>query len=90
MGRMESQRFTESYRTMLDPATFTGRIVAECQQRYLACVGLDSSVLRPLRLLTWLIHSRSEYQRFAAEGAGEPDPADLRRSLFVNLWEEEL
>jgi hypothetical protein len=57
-GAMESQRFTESYRATLDPTTFTGRIVAECQQRYLACVGLDSSVLLPLRLLTWLIHSR--------------------------------
>lgn len=57
-GAMESQRFTESYRAALDPATFTGRIVAECQQRYLARVGLDPSVLRPLRLLTWLIHLR--------------------------------
>jgi hypothetical protein len=89
-GAMESQRFAESYRTMLDPATFTGRIVADCQQLYLDCMGLDLSVLRPLCLLTWLIHSRSEYQRFAAERAGQPDPADLRRSLFVSLWEEEL
>jgi hypothetical protein len=89
-GAMESKRFTESYRTMLDPATFTGRIAADCQQLYLDCVGLDPIVLRPLRLLTWLIHSRSEYQRFTAERAGQPDPADLRRSLFVSLWEEEL
>ena len=89
-GALESQRFTESYRAMLDPTAFTGRIVADCQQLYLDCVGLDPSVLRPLRLLTWLIHSRSEYQRFATERAGQPDPADLRRSLFVSLWEEEL
>ena len=89
-GAMESQRFTESYRTMLDPATFTGRIVADCQQLYLDGVGLDVIVLRPLRLLTWLIHSRSEYQRLAAAGNGQPDPADLRRSLFVSLWEGEL
>jgi hypothetical protein len=61
-GAMESQRFTESYRAALDPATFTGRIVAECQQRYLARVGLDPRVLRPLRLLTWLIHLR-EHRR---------------------------
>jgi hypothetical protein len=89
-GAMESQRFIESYRAALDPATFTGRIVVECQQRYLACVGLDPIMLRPLRLLTWLIHSRSEYQRFAAERAGQPDLADLQRSLFVSVWEEEL
>jgi len=89
-GALESKRFTESYRTLLDPATFTGRIVADCQQIYMDCVGLDPIVLRPLRLLTWLIHSRSEYQRFVAESAGQPDPTDLRRSLFVSLWEEEL
>ena len=89
-GALESQRFMESYRAALDPATFTGRVVAECLHYYLTCVGLDPIVLRPLRLLTWLIHSRSEYQRFAAEAAGQPDPADLRRSLFVSFWEEEL
>jgi hypothetical protein len=89
-GAMESKRFTESYRTMLDPAAFTGRIVADCQQIYMDCVGLAPIVLQPLRLLTWLIHSRSEYQRFAADAAGQPALADLRRSLFVSLWEEEL
>ncbi len=89
-GAMDSQRFRESYQTALDPATFTGRVVAECQQHYLARVGLDPDVLRPLRLLTWLIHSQSEYQQLATEGTGQPDPSDLRRSLFVSLWEEEL
>ena len=89
-GAMESQRFKETYRAALDPATFTGSVVAECQQRYLACLGLDRDVLGPLRLLTWLVHSQSDYQRLAAEGAGQPDPAKLRGNLFISLWEEEL
>lgn len=89
-GAMDSQRFRESYRAALDPLTFTGRITAECQQRYLARVGLDPNVLRPLRLLTWLIHSQSEYRQLAAEGTGLSNPASLRGSLFVSLWEEEL
>ena len=89
-GAMDSQRFMESYRAALDPATFTGRVVAECQQRYLARVGLDPDVLLPLRLLTWLIHSQSDYRRLAAEGISQPKPSDLRRSMFVSLWEEEL
>jgi hypothetical protein len=89
-GAMDSRRFRESYRAALDPATFTGRVVAECQQRYLTRVGLDPDVLLPLRLLTWLIHSQSDYRQLAAEGIGQPNPSDLRRSLFVSLWEEEL
>jgi len=89
-GAMESKRFREAYRAALDPDTFTGRIVAECQQYYLARLGLDPNVLRPLRLLAWLIHSQSDYRRFAAESVGQPKPADLRHSLFVGLWEEEL
>jgi hypothetical protein len=89
-GAMESQRFRESYRAALDPLTFTGGITAECQQHYLARAGLDSDVLRPLRLLTWLIHSQSEYQQLATEGTGQSNPSTLGRSLFVSLWEEEL
>jgi hypothetical protein len=89
-GAMDSQRFRESYRAALDPTTFTGRVVAECQRHYLTRVGLGPQVLRPLRLLTWLIHSQSDYRRLAAGGPGQPNPADLRRSLFVSLWEEEL
>lgn len=88
-GAMDSHRFRESYRASLDPAAFTGSIVADCQQRYLARVGLDPDVLRPLRLLTWLVHSQSEYRQMAG-GAGQPSLSELRSGLFVSLWEEEL
>jgi hypothetical protein len=87
---MESGRFREAYRATLDSATFTGRVQAECEQRYCERTGLELAVLRPLRLLTWLIHSCLEYKRFVAEAVNQPESAALRRSLFVSLWEEEL
>lgn len=89
-GAIESQRFTESYRAALDPTAFTGRVVAECQRRYLACVGLDPAVLHPLRLLTWLIHARSEHERLVTTNGHARESGVLHRSLFVSLWEEEL
>jgi hypothetical protein len=53
-------------------------------------VGLDLAALHPLRLLTWLIHSRSEYRQLTAEAGGPPPPAALRASVFVSLWATEL
>lgn len=89
-GAMDSQRFREAYRESLDPDTFTGGVVAECQQRYLDRLGLSQNVLLPLRLLTWLVHSQSAHKRSAAEDDGRPDSPGSRRSLFASLWEEEL
>jgi len=89
-GAIGPGRFRESYRTVLDPSTFLGSVRSECLARYASHVGLDSDALRPLGLLVWLIHSRSEYKHFAADVAGRPEREILRRSLFVSLWEEEL
>jgi hypothetical protein len=89
-GAMETRRFGESIRAALDPASFTGRVQAECQARYSAALGLDPAALRPLRLLAWLIHSRSEYRQLRAETGGPPAPETLRGSLFVQLWQAEL
>jgi hypothetical protein len=89
-GAVGSGRFRESYRAALDPSTLVGSLRSECLARYASLVGLDSDALRPLGLLVWLIHSRSEYQHFSADVAGRPDWETLRRSLFVSLWEEEL
>ena len=79
-----------SYRAALDPSTTIGRIVAESLARYGALTGLDPAAYRPLRILTWLIHSRSEYRQFEADAAGRPSLESLRHSLFVSLWNEEL
>lgn len=89
-GAWTSGRFCQSYRTGLDPSTFTGAVRQECLSRYASQTGIDPSVLRPLRLLVWVIHSRSEYLRYVADEAGKPKPETLRRSLFIQLWEEEL
>jgi hypothetical protein len=89
-GAMKSGRFRDSYRASLSPNTFTGQVRMECELRYFERIRLDPAVLRPLRLLVWLIHSKSEYKRFVAEADGRPTPTTLRGSLFVSLWEEEL
>jgi hypothetical protein len=62
----------------------------ECLAHHASQIGFDPSALHPLRLLVWLLHSRSEYQRLVADVAGRPERELLRRSLFVDLWEEEL
>lgn len=90
VGRARPRWLLDSYRTMLDPATRTGRVVAECVERYCRAADLDPGVIQPLRLLVWMVHARSEYQRIASDIAGEPREQDLRRSLFVELWKEEL
>jgi hypothetical protein len=89
-GSMESHHYRESYRAALDPSTSTGNLVTMCQELYMRSLGLDPSVMRPLRVFTWLVHSRSEYARLVNDGAGQPDPITLQNSLFVSLWEEDL
>jgi hypothetical protein len=89
-GAMGSRRYRESYRRMQDPSTFTGRVQAECFRRYTDCLGLKPDCLHPLRLLTWLIHSRSEHRRLLAYNGSPPGPDRLRDTLFYQLWEEEL
>jgi hypothetical protein len=79
-----------SYRAALNPSTVTGRIVAESLAHYAALTCLDPAAFAPLRLLTWLVHSRSEYRQLEGDAAGRPDLESLRNSLFVGLWKEEL
>jgi Phosphotransferase enzyme family len=89
-GAMHSGRFQQSYRLALDPTSLTGSVQQECFERYFRRLVIGLGALHPLRLLTWLLHSRSEYQRFMADHAGRPDSQVLRSGLFVTLWEEEL
>jgi hypothetical protein len=87
---IQTGQMLEVYRRAADPATSTGRVQAECQRRYIDCTGLDAAALRPLRLLAWLIHSRSDYHHLVADAGGIPQTAALRSSLFYNLVLEEL
>jgi Phosphotransferase enzyme family len=83
-------RLRESYRKMLDPSTFTGGISAECVAHYADHVGIDRGEFRSLRLLLWMLHSRSEYSHFTADTGGPPGRDKLRDSVFVQLWEQEV
>jgi hypothetical protein len=83
-------RFRESYRQFLDRFSRTGAVAGECISLYTSRVGLPESALRPLRVLVWMLHSRSEYEHLAADVMGRPAPDALRQSVFLSLWEEEV
>lgn len=89
-GVITTGNFRASYRATLDPSTLTGRVRQQCLAYYANRVGFDCAALRPLGLLVWLVHSRSEYRHFVADAGGPPGIAALRRSQFLCLWEEEV
>ena len=90
LGGVKLPQARKAYQASMTPHTFTGRVLDECMTRYAQAAGLAPASLSPLRLLAWLIHSRSDYRRFTADQGGKPDADTLRRSRFVSLWEEEL
>jgi hypothetical protein len=83
-------RYRESYRRMLDPSTETGTVYAKCLDLYCRRVGMDPSGIPALRLLTWLVHSASDYRLLYKDEGGQPAPEALRRSLYFTLCREEL
>jgi hypothetical protein len=89
-GAMKTGNYIESYRRAYDPATSAGCLQIACEKRYIECTGLDQAVLNPLRLLAWLIHTRSEFRHISANIGGSPPADALRNSLFYNLILEEL
>jgi aminoglycoside phosphotransferase (APT) family kinase protein len=89
-GAMKNRTYIDSYRRITDERSFTGQLWSTCQQLYIERTGLDPAALHPLRLLTWMIHSRSEARRLSEDGGGSPQPSALRHSLFYNLIVEEL
>jgi hypothetical protein len=78
------------HRSTVDASTPVGKVTRECLERYVGLTKMNARALAPLRVLCWLVHSRSEYARFARDGGGAPDPAALRNSLFVRFWQQEL
>jgi hypothetical protein len=80
-----------SYANLLDPASDRGAVATECIAAYAEGVGLDPGCAGPLRLLCWLVHSRSEFERLDADGGGRRSTAEeLRRGVFAGLVAEEL
>jgi hypothetical protein len=87
---LESGRTRESYGRLLDPSTAGGRVAAACEEEYCAGTGIDRDELARVRLLCWIVHSRSDHRHLKMEAAGTPSPADLERSVFAGLAQEEL
>jgi Phosphotransferase enzyme family len=87
---LDSGAARDAYARSLDPATELGRIVDQCESLYCARVGVDPPLLRPLRLLCWTIHARSEYERLTADAGARPGRDALDASVFLGLWREEL
>lgn len=80
----------ESYARLLDPGGEYGRIAQRAVTDYATALQIAPEDFRRLRLLCWIIHSRSDYRHLQLEAGGTPRPEDLRRGIFLGLVEEEL
>jgi aminoglycoside phosphotransferase (APT) family kinase protein len=80
-----------AYRAAWSESTAVGRVNHACVRTYMSALGLDPAALPSLRLLTWLVHTRSEYRHLRADcGGGVPSDRSLRDSLFFTLMKEDL
>ncbi|MGE5278180.1 MAG: phosphotransferase family protein, partial [Acidobacteriota bacterium] len=70
---LRSGRHRESYRRSLEPSSLTGSAAKSCLARYCDRTSLPGDTLRPLRVLAWLLHSRSEYRHLTEDAGGPPD-----------------
>jgi Phosphotransferase enzyme family len=89
-GAPELPAALAAYERSLDPATSTGRVVAECESHYCERLGLEPAVLAPLRLLCWAVHCRSEFRHAELDAAKAPTAERLSRGLFLTLFRSEL
>jgi hypothetical protein len=87
---LETGRTRESYKHLLDPATPYGAVAAACAARYRERVGIAAADYARLRLLCWIVHSRSDHQHLTMAAAGPPSHEALRSSSFLGLLEFEL
>jgi len=87
---IESGRTRESYAQSLDPSTPHGRVASKAIDEYLTALEIIPDDFRRLRLLCWIVHSRSDYRHLQLETPGTPTPDALRGSVFLGLIEEEL
>jgi glycosyltransferase involved in cell wall biosynthesis len=89
-GALEDGSTRETYANLLDPTTPYGRIAARAIEEYTAAFGISADDFCRIRLLCWIVHSRSDYRHLQLETPGEAAPEALRRSMFLGLVEEEL
>jgi hypothetical protein len=80
-----------TYANLLDSSSPRGAVAAECFAAYVEGVGIAPDCVAPLRLLCWLVHTRSELGHLEAATGGRAATAEeLRRGVFAGLVEEEL
>jgi glycosyltransferase involved in cell wall biosynthesis len=89
-GALESGRTRETYARLLDPTMPHGRVAARAIAEYTAALGISAEDFRRLRLLCWIVHSRSDYRHLQLEYGGAPPQEALGRSIFAGLVDEEL
>jgi hypothetical protein len=87
---MKSGRFVQTYRRLLDPGTRLGSLTSRQISTYCEALSIPREAAHPLRLLTWMIHSFSEYRSLVADVGDRPSAERLRSGLFLALWREEL
>lgn len=87
-GEIDLPRARATYRSAFDLATPNGEVVTGCLHRYCQAAGIDDASLRPLRLLTWTM--QAHLRAHAAAALAETPAQAAERSLFVQLWQEEL
>jgi glycosyltransferase involved in cell wall biosynthesis len=86
----ESGSTRETYARLLDPDSAYGQIAQRVVTEYATALGIPSADFHRLRLLCWIVHSRSDYRHAQLATGGAPRPEDLRRGMFLGLIEEEL
>ena len=89
-GVVDVEQVRRVYRQAIDPRTELGSVVQRCLASYARRLDLPRDVLHPLRLLTWMVYARHAYQTTWGAYGLTPDTCELRQSIFVHLWEEEL
>ena len=87
---LRNGRHRESFRRSLDPSSLTGGVAKRCLAWYCDKTNVPKEAVRPLRVLAWLLHSRSEYRHLTEDAGGSPDASRLRQSFFLDLLREEL
>jgi len=89
-GAIERGRTRETYAKLLDPRTAYGRIARRARHEYTSALGIGGADFRRLRLLCWIVHSRSDYRHLQLESPGAPPPEQLLEAPFLGLVAEEL
>ena len=88
-GALESGRTREVYRAMLDATSPEGKVAFACIGEYRDRLGIVEAAIAPLRLLCWLVHSRSERFHLELDGRAD-DESSIREAVFLGLLDEEL